>query len=144
MDGAIFLFGLLFIIHWQCWKLVFFRFKAHVRWWRGVKWSRTQRWKHGYRWATDATRCFLFAEGGRGDGGRVLQHRQVCGTGVREIWRLPPAQSLILHSRPIQHLGSLLVVSFDVLDGRWEISFSPTLRPNQDSSLVSVLKHVFA
>jgi hypothetical protein len=68
-------------------------------------------------WATDVACCFLVAEGGRGESGHVLQRRQVCGAGGREIWRLPPALPLLLHSRP-QHLGSLLAVSFDVLDGR--------------------------
>jgi hypothetical protein len=123
-----------------------------------------QRW-HKPRRATDATCCFLIDNGGRGDGGRVLQrrlvgcreiwlrppalttadqqctldvlqHRQVCGAGGCEIWLWPPALPLLLHSRPTERLGSLLAVSFFVLGGRWDISFSPNPSTDKYSALV--------
>jgi hypothetical protein len=135
----LFFICLLFIIHLLCWKLLFFyfcRFKAHSS---GVIRGRTQRWGHGPRRATGTARCFLTAEGGRGDGSRVLQHRQVSGADCRGIWWRPSAQP-----RPTQGLGSILAVSFGVLHGRWDISFSPNPWTEPGICPSSVLKHVLA
>jgi hypothetical protein len=158
-------FFYLFVVYYSATVLknLYFLGSKHIG--RGANRDGTQRQWHEPRRAIDAARCFLIAEGGRGDGchvlqrrqvgGReiwlwpsalstadrqctsdVLQHHQVCGARGCEIWLWSPALPLLLHSRPTECLGSLLVVSFDVLGGRWGISVSPNPSTNKYSALV--------
>jgi hypothetical protein len=141
MDGAI-LYDLFAVYYsWLCSKLVIFVGSKHIG--GGVNLCRTQRRRQEPWRATDAAHYFLVAEGGKGDGARVLLRCEVCGADGREIWWRPPVQPL-LHSTQTQGLGSLLAMSFDVLDGRWDILFSPNPWNKPGICPSSVLKHVLA
>jgi hypothetical protein len=126
------LFFDLFVVYYSTVVLktcIFFRFKAHLKGCQSMQdATAAAQAMEGYWCRTLLPHCIGW------------QRRwQPCPSGPPSLWRRWPrdlAATSCPAPPPQQHPGSLLVVSIDVLDYWWDISFSPNPSTDQYSTLL--------